>query len=97
MSSGEIQSTIINLFGTYFQSQYWDFGETFYFTELAAYIHQNLATQISSFVIVPTAADAGFGDDFQIFCNNDEVFISTAQVTDIIIIDSDTPTNLRIR
>lgn len=97
MSQGEIAAQIINLINAYFDSAYWDFGETFYFTELAAYIHMHLATQISSFVIVPTAPGVSFGADFEVHCRADELLISTAQVSDIIMINSNTATNLRIR
>lgn len=97
MSNGEIKSTIVNLINTYFQVDNWDFGEIFYFTELTAYIHQQLSSQISSCVIVPIANDASFGDNFQVYCRSDEIFISTASVSNVIIIDANTPTNLRIK
>lgn len=97
MSQGEVAAQIITLINAYFNSAYWDFGETFYFTELAAYVHMNLAAQISSFVIVPTASGASFGEDFEVHCRADEMLISTAQVSDVIVIGSNTAANLRIR
>ena len=96
VSNGAIQSNVINAINTYFDAKYWDFGETFYWSELAAYIHQQLAGQIASIVLVPTAANAFFGDGFEISSRPDEIFISTAQVSNVIIIDSNTPANLRI-
>jgi hypothetical protein len=95
-SDGEIKAGVIRCMNAYFSSQYWDFGDTFYFTEMAAYIHQQLATVISSIVPVSEAADGVFGDGIQVVCRSDEIPISTAQVTDVIIIDSNTPTNLRM-
>jgi hypothetical protein len=97
LSDGEIKASIVKAIGQYFNADFWDFGETFYFTELAAFVHQQLATSVSSIVPVPEVADASFGDGFEIKCRPDELFISTAQVTDITIIDANTPNNLRIR
>jgi hypothetical protein len=95
-SDGEIQSQIITSINTFFNIAQWDFGETFYWSELSAYIHQQLVGLISSVVIVPLAANANFGDIFEISCNADEIFISTAQISDIILISSNTAINLRI-
>jgi len=96
VSNGTIQSNVINAINTYFDAAYWDFGETFYWSELGAYIHQQLAGQIASIVLVPTAPNAFFGDGFEISSRCDEIFISTAQVSNVVIIDSNTPANLRI-
>jgi hypothetical protein len=96
VSNGLIQSNVINAINTYFDAAYWDFGETFYWSELCAYIHQQLAGQIASIVPVPVAANAYFGDGFEISSRPDQIFISTAQVANVIIIDSNTPANLRI-
>lgn len=96
VSNGLIQSNVINAINTYFDAAYWDFGETFYWSELCAYIHQQLAGQIASIVPVPVSADSYFGDGFEISSRPDQVFISTAQVANVIIIDSNTPANLRI-
>lgn len=96
MSDGEIKSRVVKAINEFFKAERWDFGETFYFTELAAYVHQQLATAISSFVIVPESDTGVFGDAFEVQSRSDELFISTAQVTDITIIQSNTPNNLRM-
>lgn len=97
LSDGEISSQIIRAVNTYFDVNRWDFGQTFYYTELAAFIHQQLATVVASVVIVPLFSDANFGDGFEVRARSDEIFISTAQVADVVIINSNTATNLRIR
>lgn len=97
LSDGEVSSEVVRAINTYFTAAYWDFGETFYFTELAAYIHQQLSNVISSIVFVPTYSNSNFGDGFEITCRPDQIFISTAQVSDIVIIKANTPSNLRIR
>lgn len=96
LSDGEIKGRVVRAINTYFSAEYWDFGETFYFTELAAFVHQQLASSIASFVIVPLADSGVFGDGFEVRCRSDELFLSTASVNDIVIIDSNTPVNLRI-
>jgi hypothetical protein len=97
LSDGEISSQVIRAVNNYFDVNLWDFGETFYFTELAAYIHQQLASVISSVVLVPVYENSHFGDGFEVRCRSDEIFISTAQVSDVVIINSNTAANLRIR
>lgn len=96
LSDGEIRSRVIQSINDYFDVNKWEFGETFYYSELSAYLHIQLATAISSVVIVPLADNGKFGELFEIRCDTDEVFISTAQVEDVVIIDSNTMANLRI-
>ncbi|RYD53772.1 MAG: hypothetical protein EOP83_22935 [Verrucomicrobiaceae bacterium] len=97
LSDGETKAAIVNAINAYFSTDYWDFGETFYFTELAAYVHNQLSTSIASIVIVPLTNDGSFGDGFEVSCRSDELFISTATVENVTLISSNTPTNLRIR
>jgi hypothetical protein len=96
MSQGEIASAIISAINTYFDVNRWEFGETFYFSELSAFIHIQLATAISSIVIVPTSANGVFGNLYEVRSDTNELFISTAQVSDIVFINSNTAAQLRI-
>lgn len=96
LSDGEIKSKIIDAINVFFSLNNWDFGETFFFTELTAYVHQQLATIISSFVIVPLNEESKFGDLFQVRSASNEVFISSAKVSDIQIVDSLNPNTIRI-
>lgn len=97
MSDGEIKSKVIEAIRDFFEVNNWDFGETFFFSELGAFIHRQLATAISSVEIVPVLNDSYFGNLREIRCAPDELFFATAQVSDIDIITANTPTNLRIR
>lgn len=97
LSDGEIRSRVIKAVNDYFNVSLWDFGATFYFSELSAYIHQQLATNVASVVIVPTSSDGSFGDIYEVTCRSNEIFVSSAQVSDVIIITSNTAANLRIR
>lgn len=97
MSDGEIKSKVIESIRNFFEVSNWDFGETFFFSELGAYIHRQLSTAISSVEIVPVLDNSYFGNLREIRCAPDELFFTTAQVSDIDIITANTPTNLRIR
>jgi len=96
VTDNEVKSLVIQAVNQYFSLANWDFGQSFYFTELAAYIHQQLATIVGSVVITPLNAQAKFGDLFEITCNADEIFISGARVTDVQIVPALTETVLGI-
>ena len=91
----EIRSTVINAINVYFDPNRWEFGETFYFTELSAYIHQTLAGTIASFVIVPQDTESVFGSLFQITSDSDELFINGATTNQVEIVDNLSRSNLQ--
>lgn len=95
-TDNEIKSKVISAIDEYFNINNWDFGESFYYTELSAYIHQSLVGIIGSIVIVPTNQSSSFGNLFQIRCEPDELFISTATVANVQIVNNLTDTNMRI-
>ncbi len=96
-TDNEIRSAVITAIDEFFDVANWDFGESFFYTELSAYIHQSLANVVASVVIVPTKADSVFGDLFQVKAEPDELFLSTAGVANVEIVRNLTDTNLRIR
>jgi hypothetical protein len=95
LSDNEIKTNIIKAVNKYFAVDNWDFGDTFYFTELSSYIHQQVGNAIGSIVIVPKTSSGKFGDLFQVKCDSDELFLSTAKVTDVDIVDKLTADNLK--
>ena len=95
ISNSEIRSRVVNAINEYFGADNWDFGDTFYFSELAAYLHQELNNEISSAVIVPKSSRLRFGDLQQIVSEPDEIFISSATVDDVEIVDSVTASQLQ--
>lgn len=97
LSDGEIKSRVVRAINEFFNVELWEFGDTFYYTELAAFVHQRLAGVIGSIVLVPMNEDSSFGQGFEVRCRSDELFLSTAQVDDVVIISSNTAANLRIR
>ena len=97
ISDGEIKSMIIDAITNFFNVDRWDFGETFYATEMYTYIHYYMATKISSVALVPLKEDQSFGDLHEIRCQPDELFFPIVRVQDIEIIPANTQTSLRIR
>ncbi len=83
-----IKTRVIAAINEFFALDNWDFGDTFYFTELAAYIHNKLAPDLLTAVIVPNQSGQAFGSLFQINCAADEIFISGATVDDVSIISA---------
>ena len=96
ITDNQVKTTIVNTVRNFFDLNYWEYGETFYFTELASAIHADLVGEISSVVLVPTYASNQFGDMFQVFAREDELFLPDITVSDIEIVESYTPTNLRL-
>ena len=95
MTDNEIKARTITAINTFFDITNWNFGESFYYTELCAYIHNQLSTQISSVVIVGADAESKFGDLFEIISDPNELFYSTATVDDIEIVNAYTDQNLK--
>ena len=94
-SDAEIRSAVLELVNNYFAVENWDFGETFYFSELSAYIHQELGRAIASVVIVPKKSESIFGDLYQVRASSEELFFSTATVDNIEIVKSLSASNLK--
>lgn len=88
LTDNEIKSRVLITINEFFEIDNWDFGETFYFTELSAYIHQQLPGVISSIVITPIQSNSVFGDLFQITPESNELFIPDVTLQDIDIVDS---------
>jgi hypothetical protein len=95
VSDSEIKNTVVNLMNSYFTIDTFDFGDTFYFSELAAYIHQNAGGIVSSVVLVPLDPQKYFGDLYEIRSAPNEIFVNAAGVENIQVISALTSTNLR--
>ena len=94
-SDSEIKSQVITYINNYFTIDKWDFGDSFYFSELAAYLHERLGSIISSVVLVPLDPLKSFGDLYEIRSAPNEIFVSAATVADIEVIDALTQSNIR--
>lgn len=87
-SDSEIRIAVINAINTYFDISNWTFGDTFYFSELSAYLHKEVGTLVSSVILVPNNPKSTFGDLYEIRSAPYEIFVSAAQATDIVVISA---------
>jgi hypothetical protein len=94
-SDSEIKSSVLAAMNQYFSIDIWSFGDTFFFSELAAYLHRELGTIISSVVLVPLDPAKTFGDLYEIRCQPNEIFANGATVDNIQVITALTSSNLR--
>ena len=94
-SVSEIKNLVVANLNTYFTIDKWNFGDTFYFSELAAYIHSQIGTIVSSVVLVPVSSQKSFGDLYEIRSAPNEIFVNAATVANIEVIDALTSTNIK--
>jgi hypothetical protein len=95
ISDNDIKSKVITAINQFFALENWDFGDTFYFTELSTYVMNQLAPSVSNFVIVPRQSGLNFGSLFEIKSASDQLFINGATVDDIDIISGITSSNIK--
>jgi hypothetical protein len=94
-SVSAIKNLVVANMNAYFDLANWNFGDTFYFSELAAYIHQNIGDVVSSVVLVPLNPQKSFGDLYEIRSAPNQIFVNGATVNDIEVITALTSTNLQ--
>jgi hypothetical protein len=97
VGDNDIKTSVIAAINAYFDIANWDFGETFYFSELAAYLHNQLAPNISSVLIVPNSQTSTFGSLMQINAEYNEIIQSAATVDNVQIISAITAAQLNQR
>ena len=91
----DIKTQVIEATNRFFALENWEFGDTFYWSELSAYIMQQLAPNLNSIVLVPDSATDTFGSLFEVRSENDEIFISGATVDNVEIITAITADRLK--
>jgi len=94
-SVSEIKTLVVANLNQYFDIGVWNFGDTFYFSELAAYIHRNMGGIVSSVVVVPVDPQRYFGDLYEIRSAPNEIFVNAAGVESVEVITALTSTNIR--
>jgi len=95
-SDSEIISNVLAEMNNYFAIDNWNFGDTFYFSELSAYLHSVLGDLVSSVVLVPNDTTLKFGDLYEIRSAPYEIFVNAAQASDISVITALTAAQLQI-
>jgi len=88
MSATEIKQRVIKLINDYFAVENWDFGEDFYFTEMAAYIHNNMIGEISQITIAPIGSTTNTQELFEISSSGDELFLPVVKASNITVTNS---------
>ena len=86
LTDGQLRVKTLDIINTYFSIENWDFAQPFYATELCAVIHKTLAKDLASVVLVPEFPNNWFGDLLYIRSAPDEVFMTAAELKDIIVI-----------
>ena len=94
-SNSEIKNLVVQYLNQYFSLDLWNFGDTFYFSELSGYLHDKLAGIVSSVVLVPLNQNKYFGNLYEIRCAPNQIFVNGATVANIEVISALTSTNLR--
>jgi hypothetical protein len=94
VSDSDVKTSVIAAINNYFNLANWDFGETFYFSELSTYLHNALAPNIASIIIVPYSTSTAFGQLMQINAEYNEIITSAATVDNVQIISAITAAQL---
>lgn len=94
LTDNQIKIRIVNIVRDFFKIDQWEFGETFYYSELDAVIKTQLPSLIASTVLVPNSANHTFGDLYQVFASEDEVLQVHITVDDVEIVNSYSSANL---
>jgi hypothetical protein len=94
-STSEIKNLVVQYLNQYFSLDLWDFGDTFYFSELSGFLHDRLSGIVSSVVLVPLNQDKYFGSLYEIRCAPNQIFVNGATVQNVEVITALTSTNIR--
>ena len=94
VSDSEIKSRVVSAINDYFNIEHWTFGDTFYFSELSAYLHDKLGDIISSVVLVSKDSNKTFGDLYEIKSASNEIFVNAITVDNVKVVTSLTSDNL---
>jgi hypothetical protein len=94
VSDNDIKTGVVSAVKEFFSIDNWDFGDTFYFGELATYIMNRMTPKIANIVLVPKNQNLAFGSLYEIKANPDEIFASSVSVDNIEIISEITAARL---
>jgi hypothetical protein len=88
ITNDQLKIRILDIIDEYFTIENWDFGQSFYVTELIAVIHKQLPLDIDTVVVVPTFPINYFGDLFVIEAGEDEILHAAAAISDVQIVET---------
>lgn len=93
-TDNDLKTRILTAINEFFALENWDFGQSFYFSELSTYVMNQLTPDITNFVITPKSTGS-FGSLYEVACQSNEIFINGAEISDIEIIDAVTASQLK--
>lgn len=93
-TDNNLKTRILAAINNFFALENWDFGQSFYFSELSTYVMNQLTPDISNFIIVPKG-NSPFGSYLEVASQSNEIFVSGAQIEDIEIISAITASQLK--
>ena len=95
LTGNQIKTEIVDIVNEYFDINKWEFGETFFFSELASLIHSRMPVDIDSVVFVPKYKNHLYGDLLQVVAKEDEIIQPSISVSDVEIVESLNPRILK--
>lgn len=95
ISDNDAKASVLSAINEFFALENWDFGDNFYFSELAAYVMNKLSPYLVNFVLVPKQNDVNFGGLYEIRSEKDQIFINGATINDIEVISTITASKLK--
>lgn len=95
VSDNDVKSKVLAAINEFFSLENWEFGDSFYFSELSTYVMNRLAPSIVNFVVVPVKDALAFGSLLEIKSEKDQIFINGASINDIEIISSITASKIK--
>jgi len=95
VSDNDTKTRVLIAINEFFSLENWEFGDKFYFSELAAYVMNSVSPYIVNFIIVPTQANLSFGSLYEIAAEKDQIFISGCTVDNIEIISNISSSNIK--
>jgi hypothetical protein len=96
-SDSEIRSAVLTAMNNYFSINNWNFGDTFFFSELSAFLHTECGELISSAVLVSNDPSQPFGTLYEIKCQPYEIFVNAATSNSVVVVPALTPAELQVR
>jgi hypothetical protein len=94
ISDNDVKSRVLSAINEFFALENWDFGDSFYFSELSSYVMNRLTPNIVNFLIVPKDTSLSFGSLYEIRSEKDQIFISGATIDNIEIISAVTASKI---
>jgi hypothetical protein len=93
-TTNQIKTNIVNAIQQYFSISRWNFGQSFYFTDMAAYVQSAMSGDILSLILIPNYNGSVFGNLFQVNANFDEIIQANITPDQVQIVTSINPATI---